>query len=416
MRNVLQSVGSRHSSYLQIFSSYLQIFCASAILISIFSGPAAAEVLKIGVLGPMSGSAAQWGIELTRGAQMRASEINAAGGIKVGGQSYEIAILPYDHKSEAAESRTVTNRLIFSDKVKFIVGNAIGATTSAAQTITEPNQVLFSFISWGAKNLGPDKPFSFRSDLSGLEVAEPFYAWISEKHPNIKKIAVIGPNDESGRDSNSVIVNVAKKFGFQVVADEYFVRETKDFYPLLTRILATKPDFIELSNAPGGTAGLLVKQLVELGYKGPKGWVGGLNADVLVKIAGKDAAEGTWSPWSLNYTGPEASPELRKFVEQYKKQFNEDPGPSAVANYIAVDVLAQAIQRTGSVVDTKAIAERLAGDQFSTMRGPLVVGGQETYGANRQFLFPVTITEIKDGKVTDIDKSLPPELKKAVAK
>jgi hypothetical protein len=42
-------------------------------------------------------------------------------------------------------------------------------------------------------------------------VVEPFYLWIKEKNPGIKRVAAIGPNDESGRDSNSVIVNVAKK-------------------------------------------------------------------------------------------------------------------------------------------------------------------------------------------------------------
>src|SRR5271166_3551799 len=100
---------------------------------------AAADSLKIGVLGPMSGSASQWGIELARGAEMRAQEINAAGGLKINDKQYDISIVPYDHKSEAAEARTVTNRLVFADHVKFIAGNAIGATTSAAQTITEPN-------------------------------------------------------------------------------------------------------------------------------------------------------------------------------------------------------------------------------------------------------------------------------------
>src|SRR5262249_3062436 len=108
------------------------------------SSAGAAETLKIGVLGPMSGSASQWGIELTRGAEMRAQEANAAGGLKIEGKQFDLSIVPYDHKSEAAEARTVTNRLVFADHVKFIAGNAIGATTSAAQTITEPNGVLFA--------------------------------------------------------------------------------------------------------------------------------------------------------------------------------------------------------------------------------------------------------------------------------
>jgi branched-chain amino acid transport system substrate-binding protein len=386
----------------------------SVVTFALASGGASAQgadTLKIGVLGPMSGSAAQWGIELVRGAQMRADEINNVGGLKVGDKTYKLEIIPYDHKSDPAEVRTVTNRLVFVDKVKFIAGNAIGATTSAAQTITEPNQVLFCFISWGIKNLGPDKPFSLRTDLSGIEVVEPFYSWIKEKHPRIKKVAAIAPNDESGRDSNSVIVSVAKKLGFEIAAEEYYARETKDFYPLLTRVMATNPDYVDLSNSPGGSAGLLAKQLSQLGYKGAKGWIGGLNADVLVKIAGKEAAEATWSPWSSNYTGPNSSPELRKLAQDYQKRFNEPAGPSVISNYITIDVMTKAMQQAGSP-DPKTVLDQITKGTFTTIRGPLVVGGRDTYGIDRQFLYPVAITEIRNGSVVDIDESLPTELRK----
>jgi branched-chain amino acid transport system substrate-binding protein len=142
-------------------------------LLFVAIGPAGAnESLKIGVIGPMSGPAAQWGVELARGAEMKAEEINAAGGLKVGNQVYELKVIPYDHKANAAEAITVTNKLVFEDRVKYIIGNAIGATTSAAQTITEPNKVLFTFASYGIKALGPRFPLSFRSDLSDVEVVE----------------------------------------------------------------------------------------------------------------------------------------------------------------------------------------------------------------------------------------------------
>jgi len=385
----------------------------SVLALSLTSSARAQETLKLGVLGPMSGSAAQWGVELVRGAELKAAEINAAGGLKVGDNTYKIEILPYDHKADAAEARTVTNRLVFQDKAKFIVGNAIGATTTAAQTITEPNEVLFTFISWGLKNLGPDKPFSFRTDLSGFEVVEPFYSWIKETHPNIKKMAAIAPNDESGRDSTAAIVKAAKDLGLEVVAEEYYARETKDFYPLLTRVMAANPDYIDASNSPGGSAGLIVKQLHELGYKGAKGWTGGINADTLVKVGGSEAAEGTWSPWSLNYESADTSASLKKFAADYESRYKEVPGSSAVANYITVDVLTRAMQQAGTI-DTKAVVEQIIKGSFDeTLRGSVVVGGTERYGINRQFLYPITISEIRGGKVVDIGKSMPIELKKA---
>ncbi len=101
------------------------------------------KTLAIGLLGPLSGGAASYGVELLRGAELRVEEINKVGGLKVGTDVYRIKLVPYDHKAQAADTATATNKLIFQDKVKYIIGNAVGATCNAAQTITEPNKVMF---------------------------------------------------------------------------------------------------------------------------------------------------------------------------------------------------------------------------------------------------------------------------------
>src|SRR5438132_12343266 len=155
--------------------------------------PSAAEdkTLTIGVLGPLSGGAASYGVELVRGAEMKADEINKAGGLKVGGDVYKIKLVSYDHKALAADAATAANKLVFQDKVKYIIGNAVGATCNAVQTVTEPEKVLFPAVCWGTTNPGPAQPHSFRAMLSQWEVAEPFYRWVKEKHPQIKRVAAI---------------------------------------------------------------------------------------------------------------------------------------------------------------------------------------------------------------------------------
>ncbi len=104
------------------------------------------KTLTIGLLGPLSGGAASYGVELMRGAELRVEEINKGGGLKVGADAYRIKLVSYDHKAQAADTATATNKLIFQDKVKYIIGNAVGATCNAAQTITEPNKVMFAFV------------------------------------------------------------------------------------------------------------------------------------------------------------------------------------------------------------------------------------------------------------------------------
>jgi len=376
------------------------------------STPAAAseKTLTIGVLGPLSGGAASYGVELVRGAEMRADEINKAGGLKVGGDVYKIKLVTYDHKASAADAATAANKLVFQDKVMYIIGNAVGATCNAAQTVTEPQKVLFAFTCWGTKNLGPDKPYSFRTILSQWEVAEPFYRWVKEKHPAIKRMAALSPNDTSGLDTNTAVVKAARGLGFEVVADETYERGTKDFYPVLTKILAQKPDLLDVAAAPPGEAGLILKQARELGFKGAKGWTAGINPVTLIAVAGKEAAEGTWSPANISVKGDFVNPGVRKFGEEFEKRYKEVPGVIAVGNYGAFDVITKAMVEAKSVEPDKVLAA-LTGRPYETVWGPLVIGGKETYGIDRQFLYPVVISEVRDGRVIDLAQVLPAALK-----
>jgi len=394
----------------------IRITAAAALaLLMVVSGAAPAgaaeKTLTIGLLGPLSGAAASYGVELQRGAEMKTDEINKAGGLKIGGDVYKLKLVAYDQKAQAAEAATATNKLVFQDKTKYIIGNAVGATCNAAQTITEPNKVLFAFVCWGTSNLAPDKPYSFRSMLSQWELAEPFYRWVKETHPNIKRVAAISPNDTSGKDTNTAVVKALKSLGFEVAGDEYYERGTKDFYPILTKVLAQKPDMIDVAAAPAGEAGLILKQALELGFKGAKGWTAGTNPFTIISVAGREAAEGVWSPANINVKSEHVNSAVRKFGEAYEKRYGEVPGVIAVANYAAFDVFAQAMQRAGSV-DTERVLDVLTKERFETVWGPLVIGGKETYGIDRQFLYPLVISEVRGGQVVDLAQVLPAALKK----
>ena len=373
-------------------------------------GLAADKTLKIGVLGPLSGGAASYGVELVRGAEIRTDEINHAGGLKVGSDTYKIELISYDHKAGAADAATAANKLVFQDKVQYIIGNAVGATCNAVQTVTEPQKVVFAFVCWGTKNLGPDKPYSFRSMLSQWEAAEPFYRWIKDKRPKIKKVAVISPNDTSGLDTNTAVVKAAKALGFDVIADEYYERGTKDFYPLLTKIIAKQPDMIDVAAAPPGEAGLLLKQAQELGYKGAKGWTASTNPATLVSVSGPEPAEGLWTPININVKSDFVDARVRRFGQEYEKRYKEVPGAIAVANYAAFDVITKAMQTAGTV-ETEKVLAALTSRPYDTVWGRLVIGGKETYGIDRQFLYPLVISEIRGGKSVDIEQVLPTALK-----
>src|ERR1039458_4420945 len=130
------------------------------------SGQAAAEELKIGVIAPLSGPGAGWGLALRGGAELAAEDMNAQGGLEVAGTKYKVVVIAYDDKYQAQGGADAANRLVFLDKVKFIVGPMGSAVGLAAQEFTEPNKVILIGDSFSTKLLSPKKPYTFRTTMT----------------------------------------------------------------------------------------------------------------------------------------------------------------------------------------------------------------------------------------------------------
>src|SRR5207245_10816970 len=94
---------------------------AVAALVAVGTGSAlAADVIKFGVSTPLSGPAAPWGIPHKQATELIFDEINAQGGLEVGGKKYKLEVVSYDHKYVIAEGVATVNRLIAKDGVHYI--------------------------------------------------------------------------------------------------------------------------------------------------------------------------------------------------------------------------------------------------------------------------------------------------------
>jgi branched-chain amino acid transport system substrate-binding protein len=233
---------------------------------------AAEKTLVIGTTLPLSGPAAGWGLGLSRMNDFFAEDMNNKSGLKIGKDVYKIKTIAYDHKGSPSEAAANATKLVSQDKIQYLIGGVIAATGMAELPITQPAKVVTTSLWWGKGIIGSDKPFSFRQTISQMEIAPAMYAWIKKNNPNIKTMAQINPNDTSGWDTAAAVREAAEANGIQVIAQEFFERGTKDMYPFLTRILAKKPDLIDVAVTAPGDGALIVKQLYELGYKGAKAW------------------------------------------------------------------------------------------------------------------------------------------------
>jgi branched-chain amino acid transport system substrate-binding protein len=143
-----------------------------------------------------------------------------------------------------------------------------------------------------------------------------------------------------------------------VLAGELYERSTKDFAPLLTKVIALKPDVMDLGASSPATAGLIVRQAREAGFKGRFVQTGGAGWLEVVATAGKEAAEGMVNILYANH----ADPGYQRLVADYKKQYSGQAPNEIVAVYHdAMSVQLAAIKKGGDVNDTTKAAASFSG-------------------------------------------------------
>ena len=381
----------------------LVMFFASLIVGHANPVVAAEKILVIGTTEPLSGPAAAWGLGLARMNDFFAEDANKVGGLKIGKDIYKLKTVAYDNKGMPSEAAANATKLVSQDKIQYLVGSVIAAVGMAVLPITQPAKVVTTSLWWGKGIIGPDKPFSFRQTVSQMEIAPAMYTWIKKNNPNIKTLAQINPNDTSGWDTAAAVREAAEANGIQLIAQEFFERGTKDMYPFLTRILAKKPDLIDVAVSAPGDGALIVKQLYELGYKGARAWTCGTNPIEIIRLCGAEAAEGLWFAYGQDLNGSNSSPETRALAKRYMEKFNEPLAPHHLTYYAMCVIFTQAMVKAGTT-DTTAVSKMVEKThKFNTSFGPYVLVGRQKYGIDRQFVHRMMLAQARGGKPVEIE-------------
>lgn len=367
--------------------------------------PVAAKTLTFGIIAPLTGAVASIGQDIGRGHEMVAEEVNARGGLKVGNDRYLIELKPYDDKYAAPEAVAAANKLIFEDGAKFIT--VMGSTSAlAVQPISEPNEVWTVNAAFAKGAIAADKPLSFRTRYTALESAEGMYVYITTKMSQIKTVAIIAFDDETGKaglqQSTKVINSIGE--GLTIVDTELVPRALTDYYPIITKILSYNPDMIDTTSFTASDLGLLVKQLKERGYKGQIINLTSLDVNALIKVAGSENAEGILSSES-DVTGPASTIEERQMVDAYTKKYAL-PFGTLGSFYYFLPAMVAGVEAAQSV-DPVKVSQVLPTITFKSLGNTLSWGGAQRYGIKHHLVQPVWVSIVKDGKLVGIEKNTP---------
>jgi branched-chain amino acid transport system substrate-binding protein len=247
--------------------------------------------------------------------------------------------------------------------------------------------------------MNPDTPYTFRPNVSGAEIIGVNYDYLVETYPNVKTVAILQPDEPGGQFYMMVSQKEAEKRGLKMVAAEFNdPLEQQDFYPVLTKILAAKPDALDAGGMPAIPSALKLKQARELGFTGPIFGLSPVELYTILDIAGKDFCYDYFNP-SLDMRSPEVPPMMREIEKRWNAKFGTKFMFESYQGWDAVWCLAQAIEAAQSLDPTEVKTTWENMSSIETAYGTGHMGGLQTYGVNHLVVRQCPISAFVNGEV-----------------
>jgi branched-chain amino acid transport system substrate-binding protein len=350
---------------------------------------------KIGAMGPMSGGAAQWGLAMAGAAELAAAEVNAQGGLKIGDKTCKIVIVPYDSKYTADGAAAGSNALA-SQGIKIIIGPVGSPEATGIKPVAARNEQLAWNASYAKNAIEPKFPLMFHIAPGPAAWADTVIKHAMKTFP-MKSVVLIAPNDQGGTDIASVDA-VAYRANGITTTEEYYQRGTTNFAPIVTRVLAAKPDVVDTASSPPGDAGVIVKQLRLAGFTGPIGRLGGPGTEEILRVAGGIEVLKDFYWFETVATG---DPKVREIDALYRKYLGKEPvgGTALWGDLPAARLTMKAITAAGTADDAQKVAAALRKLPVEDPNmGKGYWAGKKQYGIAQELQFPFGVGIIKDGK------------------
>ena len=358
------------------------------------------KTLKFGVITSVTGVMAPGFKAIYDGVKPTQDLINSKGGIKIGSDTYNIEIVAYDDQSTTAGATTAINKLI-GDGVKYLYAPMFMPNNLAIAPLCEENKIIrIKSFGAGAIEVNPDNPFMFFAN-SGVENIEPFYDYALAKYPNVKRIAIIAPDDPGGATYIELIKAAIASHGLEEAYYELYPIGTEDFYPILNKALAANPDAIDVVYGIPPWTSAIINQSRELGFTGPIFGPCTMGDPNIVNAMVKPEYATDLLNAAPDVNSDQMLPIVKELGELVKAQ-----GTSWEMDSLhlldAFTILKQAMEKAQSI-DTEKVVAFIDADTtgHETVYGPGAWGSHpEVYGNNHCGLKPLLMSSYKDGTIT----------------
>lgn len=334
---------------------------------------------------PFTGDDAQYGNFFKKALDMKADEINAAGGIN--GKMIQIDY--FDDKSTPKEASNIAQMVTSDEKYIAEIGSYNSTCVLAGAPIYQEAGMVQIAPTAGHPDITKANDHLFRLQNSN----DVEYTWLANVAVNkigAKKIAIVHLENDSGIVLSQILNEQIPQMGGEVVLTESYVQgQVSDYSSILTKLKAAQPELI-ICVTSYNDMGTMLQQAKQIDLGDVK-WVssGMIYSDDFLKLAG-DAGEGVYSMTIFFADNPDES--IANFTKKYRELYNnESPNYFATNAYEALALIESALN--SGATDRESLYQELL--KIKEWNGET---GYATFDNDRMVNRDMTVIKVENGQ------------------
>lgn len=320
----------------------------------------------------LTGQSASYGTRSVHAIELGAKHINEAGGFTDScGNTYTVKVTPYD-MANSREQAIAGLRKAADDPT---VLASLGSTPSTGFVPMVPVAGQVKLVIIGTGTAAPIKkwnPYAFRVTVTTQAAVPPFMTTMRKNFDDFNNIAIIYDiTQDAQRGEAELIRDMAKEFGYKIVAFEAFRAGDKDFRAQLTKIQGTNPEWVGIYGAaPEGTA--IINQMDEMGFLADVNIFTGFGS--FNDPVWWDLTEGRLMGavnWAVGFDLESDDPAIMKVVADYNASNDDEITIYSLYGYQALQAAVDAVKRSCTATDREKFRDALATTSIDALAGPV---------------------------------------------
>ncbi len=310
------------------------------------------DTIKVGVYGPFTGGSAPMGVSMRNGVQIAIEEINAAGGVL----GKKLVMVDRDDEAKNERGGQIMQELLDKENVVAVLGPINAGVANASTNYPNKKKVpQIINVSAGAKvnDYFKESPENYIFRIAANDHIQAKAVVAEAMKRGYKKPALLCDDTNFGQSGRAFMEQVLAENNIKPVYVGKFKIKDTDMTAQLQEARSAKADVL-LVWGIGPELAAISNSMDRIGWKADRIGSWTLAMSNYIVNAGKNG-NGTTMPQTFIEVNA-STPRQTKFVEDYRKKFNENPMQSAVSaaqGYDSVYLLKMAIQQAGSTEGPK---------------------------------------------------------------